>query len=113
MRRLFFIATALTISVTAYAVTGNAPPAIGWAARPIVMVIDARGDLCTGTALARDLVLTGAHCVTLPIEYRVRVFQNGETIAVRSVARHRRFSMTVYAASRVQRARLPLPCAKP
>ena len=30
---------------------------------PIVMVVDARGDLCTGTALARDLVLTAAHCV--------------------------------------------------
>ena len=41
----------------------RAPPAAGWAARAIVMVVDPHGDLCTGTALARDLVLTAAHCV--------------------------------------------------
>lgn len=91
---------ALLFAAPAFAITGNAPPATGWAARPIVMVIDARGDLCTGTALARDLVLTAAHCVTLPIPQRVRVFQNGETIAVRSVARHPQFSMANYAANR-------------
>jgi secreted trypsin-like serine protease len=65
-----------------------------------VMIIDARGDLCTGTALARDLVLTAAHCVTLPIPQRVRIFQTGETIPVRSVARHPKFSMASYAANR-------------
>lgn len=91
---------ALLFAAPANAVTGNAPPATGWAARPIVMVIDARGDLCTGTALTRDLVLTAAHCVTLPIDYRVRVFQNGGTIPVRAIARHPRFSMASYAANR-------------
>ena len=91
---------ALLFAAPALAVTGNAPPATGWAARPIVMLIDARGDLCTGTALTRDLVLTAAHCVTLPIEYRVRVFQNGETVPARSVARHPHFSMAAYAANR-------------
>jgi hypothetical protein len=59
------------------AVVDNAPPATGWAARPIVMVVDARGDLCTGTALTRDLVLTAAHCVTRPVKYEVKAFQNG------------------------------------
>ena len=43
--------------------------------------------------LARDLVLTAAHCVTLPIGYRIRTFQNGATIPVRSVALHPRFNM--------------------
>jgi secreted trypsin-like serine protease len=83
-----------------YAITGNAPPANGWAARPIVMVIDARGDLCTGTALTRDLVLTAAHCVARPVPQRIRLYQSVETIAVRSIARHPRFSMAAYAASR-------------
>ena len=100
MLRLLIVTLSLAISVSAYAITGNAPPATGWEARPIVMLIDARGDLCTGTALARDLVLTAAHCVTLPIEYRVRLFQNGETTPARSVARHPRFSMAAYAANR-------------
>lgn len=99
MRLALALAT-LLFAAPALAITGNAPPATGWAARPIVMLIDTRGDLCTGTALTRDLVLTAAHCVTLPIQYRVRVFQTGETIAVRSVARHPRFSMAAYAANR-------------
>jgi secreted trypsin-like serine protease len=94
---LFLNAPAPTPAV---ALTGNAPPATGWVARPIVMVVDARGDLCTGTALARDLVLTAAHCVTLPIAYRVRTYQNDATIDVRSVARHPGFNIANYAASR-------------
>ena len=56
----------------AYAVTGNAPPAAGWAARAIVMIVDAREDLCTGTALAPDLVLTAAHCVVRNVDYQVK-----------------------------------------
>ncbi len=91
---------ALLASAPALAITGNAPPATGWAARPIVMVTDGRGNLCTGTALTRDLVLTAAHCVALPIPYRARAYQNGATIDVRQVMRHPGFSMANYAASR-------------
>ena len=58
----------LMFGAPASAGTGNAPPAAVWAARPIVMVVDARNDLCTGTALTRDLVLTAAHCVTRPVD---------------------------------------------
>lgn len=90
----------LLFSAPALALTGNAPPATGWAARPIVMVVDARGDLCTGTALARDLVLTAAHCVTRPVAYEVKAFQNGVAIPVRAIARHPRFDYASYAASR-------------
>jgi secreted trypsin-like serine protease len=88
------------LATPAFAVSGNAPPATGWAARPIVMVVDDREDLCTGTALAPDLVLTAAHCVTRPIQYEVKAYQNGQSIKVRSVARHPRFDMAAYAASR-------------
>jgi secreted trypsin-like serine protease len=100
MRLLFAAFTCMLFGAPALALTGNAPPATGWTARPILMIVDARGDLCTGTALARDLVLTAAHCVTLPIQYRIRTFQNGETIPVRSVALHPRFNLASYAASR-------------
>jgi secreted trypsin-like serine protease len=82
------------------AVVGNAPPATGFAARPIVMVVDARGDLCTGTALANDLVLTAAHCVTAPIDYQVKAYQTGQPIKVASIMRHPRFDAASYAASR-------------
>ena len=82
------------------AVTGNAPPAVGWAARPIVMIVDARDDLCTGTALARDLVLTAAHCVTRPVDYTIKPYQTGVPIPVRAIVRHPRFDHASYAASR-------------
>jgi secreted trypsin-like serine protease len=84
----------------AFAVTGNAPPATGWAALPIVMVEDSDGDLCTGTALARELVLTAAHCVTRKLRYEVKAYQDGSTIPVRSIAIHPRFDLASYAASR-------------
>ncbi len=64
------------------------------------MTVDGRGDLCTGTALARDLVLTAAHCVAAPVDYQVKTFQTGSSITVRSVARHPGFNVANYAASR-------------
>lgn len=90
----------LVLSAPALALTGNAPPATGWAARPIVMIVDGRGDLCTGTAIARDLVLTAAHCVTRKIEYQVKAYQTGTAISVRSAVTHPRFDFGDYAASR-------------
>jgi len=90
----------LALCAPALALTGNAPPASGWAARPIVMIVDAKGDLCTGTALARDLVLTAAHCVTRAIDYQIKIYQTGQSIRISSVARHPRFDYASYAASR-------------
>ncbi|MGB6419230.1 MAG: trypsin-like serine protease, partial [Pseudolabrys sp.] len=59
----------------AWALTGDAPPAAPWAARPIVMIVDARDDLCTGTAISRDLVLTAAHCVIRRVDYTIKPYQ--------------------------------------
>ena len=78
MRAALAALACLAICPPTFAVTGNAPPAGGWAARAMVMIVDARGDLCTGTALARDLVLTAAHCVAAAGALRVKAFQNGE-----------------------------------
>ena len=82
------------------ALTGNAPPATGLPARAIVMIVDERGDLCTGTALAPDLILTGAHCVTRPTVYQVKVFQSGQAISVRSIVIHPQFNLESYANAR-------------
>lgn len=100
MRRVFAALACFALGTPAVAITGNAPPATGWAARPIVMIEDSNGNLCTGTALAADLVLTAAHCVTRVLRYRVKPYQTGEAILVRTVARHPRFSYEAYAASR-------------
>jgi hypothetical protein len=100
MPRLLLFLVALAICPSALAVTGNAPPATGWAARPIVMVVDARGDLCTGTALAPDLVLTAAHCVAGRDRIEVKAYQTGTAIPARAVALHPRFDLGAYNASR-------------
>jgi len=97
--RLFLVLACLTFSTLAFAITGNAPPATGWAARPIVMVVDQRGELCTGTALTHDLVLTAAHCVVRAERYEIRPYQTDATIGVRSVALHPRFDLESYSAS--------------
>jgi Trypsin len=98
--RLSFLASIILLCGPAIAVTGHAPPATGWAARAIVMVVDPHGDLCTGTALTRDLVLTAAHCVARNERYEVRPYQTDVTFAVRSVALHPRFDRESYAVSR-------------
>jgi len=84
----------------AWALTGNAPPAAPWAARPIVMIVDARNDLCTGTAISRDLVLTAAHCVVRRVDYTIKPYQTGVQIPVRAIVRHPQFDIASYAASR-------------
>ena len=100
MRPAVTLLFATLAAAPAHAVSGNAPPASGFAARPIVMLIDNRGDLCTATALARDLVLTAAHCVVIPATYRVRVFQDGAMVDVDKIRRHPGFNMANYRASR-------------
>ncbi len=100
MPRVLSAVIALMGCAPALALTGNAPPASGFAARPIVMVVDPRGDLCTGTALARDLVLTAAHCVAGTLDYQVKTFQTSQTISVRAIALHPRFDVASYAANR-------------
>ena len=54
----------------------------GWAARAIVMIVDTRDDLCTGTALTPILVLTAAHCAVRNVDYQVKAYQTGGPIPV-------------------------------
>jgi secreted trypsin-like serine protease len=100
MRYVLCALVSFLFCAPAFAITGQAPPATGWAARAIVMVTDSHGDLCTGTALASDLVLTAAHCVVRKENYEVRPYQTGQNIPVRAVAIEPHFDRASYAASR-------------
>ena len=54
----------------AAAMVGGAPPAAPEVARHVVLLVGSRGNSCTGTAIARDLVLTAAHCVLPGADYK-------------------------------------------
>lgn len=90
----------LAVSAPALAITGQAPPASGALARAIVMLTDANEDLCTATALAREVVLTAAHCVIGERTRAVKVYQTGTMIAVRAIVRHPAFNAKAYASAR-------------
>ena len=68
----------------------------------IVMIVGTRGNVCTGTALARNLVLTAGHCVAPAATYRVLTPEvQPPGIAIRSIAVHPRYSAKDYASGRV------------
>lgn len=107
----------LALTTTAFAISGNAPLAFGFAATSIVMLVDSRGGLCTGTALSRDLVLTAAHCVARPATYRVRLSKDGGVTDVAATRSHPGFRMANYLANRATadvallKLKTPLPAS--
>jgi hypothetical protein len=70
--------------------------------RHIVMIVSTRGSFCTGTAIARDLVLTAGHCVAPAASYRVLppdLMPPG--LAIHTIKVHPRYNPKDYAAGRV------------
>jgi secreted trypsin-like serine protease len=102
-RPALLLAAFMSFCAPALAVVGGATVVRETGAgRHIVMIVSTRGNFCTGTLLARDLVLTAGHCVAPPATYRV--LTPGMTPpgqAVRSISVHPRYSASDYAAGRV------------
>src|SRR5262245_41396076 len=92
-----------SLSLPAAALVGGATVVRDTAAgRHIVMIVSTRANLCTGTALTRDLVLTAGHCVAPPATYRVLTPDiTPPGLTIRSIAVHPRYSPKDYAAGRV------------
>jgi hypothetical protein len=60
------------------------------------MIVGSRGNFCTGTVLARDLVLTAAHCVLPGAEYKLFEYDAKHQPILRDVAevaRHPKFDL--------------------
>lgn len=101
---LFFaIAAALALPLSAPAMVGGAPPADAALARHVVMIVGSRGTFCTGVAIARDLVLTAAHCTLPGADYKLMEFDAAHQPQLRDVAqiaRHPQFDLKALLAHR-------------
>ena len=67
------------------------------------MLVGSRGNFCTGAAIARDLVLTAAHCVLTGADYKIVEFDANKQPRLRDVARverHPQFNLQTLLAHR-------------
>jgi hypothetical protein len=71
----------------ASAMVGGAPPAGDGAGRSVVMILGSFGTACTATAIARDLLLTAAHCVQPGADYKLVDSEAGRDPVLKDVAR--------------------------
>src|ERR1700675_14769 len=77
---------ALAIAPTR-AMVGGAPPAADGAGRSVVMILGSYGTACTATAIARDLLLTAAHCVQPGADYKLADGERGREAVLKDIAR--------------------------
>src|SRR5712672_2708772 len=86
--RVVTAAVALLLAGTpGRAMVGNAYIVADARSRPEVMILGSGGTLCSGVAIAPDLVLTAAHCVMPGATYRrVELDQNGKPTVKDAVA---------------------------
>src|ERR1700745_1788141 len=71
----------------AFAMVGGAQPADPAIAQHVVLLVGSRGTSCSGVAIARDLVLTAAHCVLPGADYKLVVFDAARQPQFKDVAR--------------------------
>ena len=74
----------------------RSPPATS---RAPVMIVGSRGNFCTGTMVARDLVLTAAHCVPAGADYKLVQLDAQRQPKLRDtgrIERHPQFSMQAF-----------------
>src|SRR5687768_14241837 len=90
------VISALLSPAPASAMVGGAPALSDPKSRPEVMLVGSRGNFCTGVAVARDLVLTAAHCVQAGAEYKLVELDAQKQPVLKdivSVARHPQFNL--------------------
>src|SRR2546422_8895946 len=99
-----FVALALIVAaLSAFALVGGAPTASGEIARHAVLIVGSRGTSCTGSAIARDLVLTAAHCVMPGAVYKLVEFDAARRPTLKDIVRveqHPQFDLQTLLAHR-------------
>jgi secreted trypsin-like serine protease len=69
------------------AMVGGAPPAADGTGRSVVMVLGSYGTACTATAIARDVLLTAAHCVQPGADYKLVASDPGQEPVLKDISR--------------------------
>jgi Trypsin len=89
MERLRIVAAALAcLSISpALAIVGGASPAPAILTRSVVMVLGSYGTLCTASVIARDLLLTAAHCTQPGAQYQFVDAESGRETVLKEIAR--------------------------
>src|SRR5215216_6340908 len=102
LRRAAILLAGLLTRSPAAAMVGGAPPASGPIARHVVLIVGSRGNSCTGVAIARDLVLTVAHCVLPGANYKLVDYDPARRLLkdVRIVVLHPQFNLNTMLAHR-------------
>lgn len=86
----FYLGAALLAALAtapAAAMVGGAQPAAHGAGRSVVMVLGSHGTACTATAIARNLLLTAAHCVEPGSEYKLADLADPHAPTLKPIAR--------------------------
>lgn len=89
MRRMRLSVALACLSIScaeASAMVGGAARAPDAVARSVVVIVGSHGNSCTGVALARDLVLTAAHCVLPGADYKIVEFDAARRPLLRDIA---------------------------
>jgi Trypsin len=95
-RALIVLACLIVSSHSAPAMVGGAGAAPPSVASSVVLIVGSRGNFCTGTALAPDLVLTVAHCVLPGADYKIVQYDAARAPLLRDVSRvvaHSKFDL--------------------
>src|SRR5499427_7293710 len=95
--------TVVPASSPPLAMVGGAPPAGPDIAPHVVLLVGSRGNSCSGVVIARDLVLTAAHCVLPGADYKLVTFDAAHQPQfkdIATVARHPQFNLATLLAHR-------------
>jgi hypothetical protein len=113
-------ALALLFVSPAHAIVGGAAPATEGVFRSVVTIVGSRGNSCSGTLIAPDLVLSVAHCVGPGADYKIVEYGRDHQPQLRDVKRvaaHPGFDMKTMLAHRatadVALLQLVMPKANP
>lgn len=95
MLRLSLTLFLCLFAAPASAIVGGGSAPSGAVGRSVVTIVGSQGTSCTGSLIARDVVLTAAHCIASATTYKIVDYKSRppRLLDIRRVATHPRFNM--------------------